>query len=357
MRKHLRPLLVAAAAVAMVPASAQAAGKTVIAGPPEEPASAPEGGDVNAFYPKKIKVAKGDTVSFEIRGFHDVYFPGRGKRAPGLVSPDSPIAGVDDAAGQPFWFNGQPRLIVTPALMGPAGDAEVDGGRAADGSGLPLDDGPPPPYEVEFTKKGSFSYFCNVHDGMKGKVTVLNKRKRVPSTSRDAAKAKKQFAKDLATLKRNDRFDGPSGANVQVGNDTKRTAFFRFFPGTQTATVGEPVKFNFAGTSGEIHNIAVGPKDYLDAQAEGIFAPDMSTTPPALVLNPIIFYPSDPPNAFPAWSPALHGNGFINTGALDTVGATPQPSQATIAFSQPGTYSYYCLIHYPDMAGTIDVTG
>ena len=55
-----------------------------------------------------------------------------------------------------------------------------------------------------------------------------------------------------------------------------------------------------------------------------------------------------------AVNPTLHGNGFWNSGALDTVSATPLPKSASVKFDTPGTYTYYCLIH-PFMRGTITV--
>ena len=49
------------------------------------------------------------------------------------------------------------------------------------------------------------------------------------------------------------------------------------------------------------------------------------------------------------------GNGYLSTGLMDTLSATPFPNKQTITFSTPGTYVYYCNIHEPDMKGTIVV--
>jgi plastocyanin len=354
LRSIHRPLIgLATLAVALTPAAAaQAAGKTVSAGPHKQVKNAPEAGDVNAYFPAKIKVAKGGTVTFKINGFHDVYFG----KAPGLVAPD-PAHPIDqkDAAGNAFWFNGQPRLTVNGSLFAKLGDGKVDGTKSVDASGLPPDEGAPPPFKVKFTKVGTYTYYCDVHPGMKGQVTVINKGKKVPSPKADLLRADVQLAKAIKTLKENDVAVTPGGSSVLVGNDTKDTALFKFF-GSPKVKVGEPVTFSMPGTSAETHNVALGPEAYLKAQSDGTFAPDASTTPPAFVLNPLVFLPSDSPSAFPAYSSTLHGNGFLNTGALDTDAATPNPAKATIAFSAPGTYTFYCLIHYPDMKGTVEVT-
>ncbi len=112
-------LLAGAAACALVPA-AQARGATVdvSAGPPVErrPAGVPRDAEVNAFFPGTVTIRQGDRVHFHFRGFHNAVFPAGGQPAPGLITTqrDRPIAGVTDAAGAPFWFNGQPRLILDP---------------------------------------------------------------------------------------------------------------------------------------------------------------------------------------------------------------------------------------------------
>jgi plastocyanin len=65
-------------------------------------------------------------------------------------------------------------------------------------------------------------------------------------------------------------------------------------------------------------------------------------------------YPSDPPGTLAALSPTLHGNGFWNSGVLDTAKATPLPTSNAVTFTTPGTYNFYCLIH-PFMHGTVVV--
>ena len=66
-------------------------------------------------------------------------------------------------------------------------------------------------------------------------------------------------------------------------------------------------------------------------------------------------YPSEPPATTATLTPLTHGNGFWNTGVMDTANATPLPSSGTVTFGAPGTYKYYCLIH-TFMHGVINVT-
>lgn len=110
--RHTRSIAAAGAIAAVLggAGTASAATKDVSAGPPLErpPAGVDRDTGVDAFYPRSIAVTTADRVRFTIRGFHNVVFPARGQRPPGLVlaDPANPLAGVLDAAGAPFWFNG-----------------------------------------------------------------------------------------------------------------------------------------------------------------------------------------------------------------------------------------------------------
>ena len=65
-------------------------------------------------------------------------------------------------------------------------------------------------------------------------------------------------------------------------------------------------------------------------------------------------YPSEPPSTTATLTPLLHGNGFWNSGLMDTSAATPLPGNNTVKFGAPGTYTYYCLVH-PFMKGEVVV--
>src|SRR3954471_421557 len=100
-------------------ATAQAATKQMYAGPPA--ATAFKLGDTktaNAFFPSKLKVNVGDSVSFVPAGFHSVHLPKKGQGAVPLIVPTGEkIAGATDAANAAFWFNGQDALSLNPAFV------------------------------------------------------------------------------------------------------------------------------------------------------------------------------------------------------------------------------------------------
>src|SRR3954470_6263628 len=210
-------LFIAAALALVVPCAAQAATKSVTIGVPAAKKAAFDklGADVNAYFPNKITIHRGDKVKFTApNGLHSVQFPAKGRAASLLISPGAPIAGIRDAAGLPYWFNGQPDLELTPSLLDVAfGKSLSYDGRQDLQSGLPFTRRP---LTVKFTKTGTFTYFCNVHSGMKGKVTVVGPGSKIPS-AKDAQAVKKQVAGALKEAKQLQTALLPKDT-IQLGN-------------------------------------------------------------------------------------------------------------------------------------------
>jgi len=92
--------------------TAQAASWQVSAGeqaPP--PKGTPKGATLNAFFPSRLMITAGDSVTFSSASFHTVTFLG-GKPPAALFTPDpakGTYSGINDAAGSPFYFNGMPK--------------------------------------------------------------------------------------------------------------------------------------------------------------------------------------------------------------------------------------------------------
>ena len=117
------------------------------------------------------------------------------------------------------------------------------------------------------------------------------------------------------------------------------------FPATLTVNAGTTVTFQMSKKSFETHTATFGPKSYLAPLAKSFTG----------AISPTAVFPSDPPVQPITLTPTSHGNGFANTGALDTDAASKQvPSSSQIDFTTPGTYHFVCLIH-PFMQGTIVV--
>jgi plastocyanin len=340
----------------IVCAGAQAATKSVTLGPSSKDGKAftKYGTDVNDFFPHSVTVRAGDSVAFLPTGFHTADFPAKGGGPLPLLTPVGTIAGENDAAGNPFWFNGLPALGFNPALGASTFGKKVayNGSKRIE-SGLPIT--ARKPMTVKFPKAGTFTYFCDVHPGMKGVVKVLGKSGKVPSAKQDAAALKKQIATDLALAKKAASAIPPAGT-VYLGNAVgKGVEFFGFLPASLSVPKGTTLTFAMPVGSAEAHTATFAPGDPQKDPSSyiGKLAGAFRGAGP---LPGAAIYPSDPPGPPVGFTSKSHGNGFWNSGVLDAVAASPPPSSNSVRFDEAGVFTYYCLIH-PFMKGTITVTG
>lgn len=312
--------------------------------------------DLDGFYAKSITIHAGDKVRWTVNGLHTVTFVPRGQAVPAFVMPDSKskVTGVKDAAGVPFWFNGQPMLDINPIAAFGTGGPSVTG-KTLVSSAVPAGSGKPKPVVFKFTKLGTFKYLCMVHPGMHGTVKVVSKSRKVPTNAQDKKTASRQF-KAAVKLGRSQAVVTPPANTIFAGHDRGDVAWLRFFPSSMTVKVGQPVTFQLS-TKREIHTVTFGPPAYTDAIQRALITPiPQSYGLPVLTLNPQAAYPSDPPSGSPLVDTgANHGNGFVNAGILDPDPATPNGSSATFTFTKAGTYPFECELH-PGMHGTITVT-
>lgn len=344
-----------------LPVAAQAATQTVYAGAPgaiikklHPPKALNQIADVNAFFPSKLTVHQGDKVQFENQGFHTVDFPKKGSPANDLIAPDgNKISGQNDAAGQAFWFNGQDELGFNPVLFRSMFGKTVSyNGKNAVESGLPTGEGKIPPLTVKFTKKGTFTYYCDVHPGMKAQIKVVAAKSKAPTKKQVAKTVVNQAKKAIKLARRLLNTKVPAGV-VEVGPSAPGgVELFTFAPSSLTIPVGTTLQFRMPAASRDDHTATTGPGNpeteptsYLGQLAGSFQSPQIAQA---------AIYPSDAPGAPASLTPSLHGNGFWNSGVLDTSSATPLPTNNSVRFSQAGTYTFYCLIH-PFMKATITV--
>jgi plastocyanin len=352
-RRCTAALVIVMGVAACTATAASAKTKVIFAGgPPPKAGQAgsvqfPAALDLNGFYRRKATIHVGDSVRwvFSRRVVHTVTFLAPGQSRPPLeqADPTHPYSGFNDSTGAPFWFHGQPSLLIPPDHAFPQGGPTTDGtGYRNSGLSAPAFQ----PYSLEFTKKGTYKYLCLVHPGMAGSVKVLPKSATIPSARADRRARIAEYAKAVKRSKKLARLK-PTGNNVVAGNDAGSVAWFRFFPATRTIKAGESVRFSIASKS-EIHTMTFGPQP----SAELVMAQPQPSGPPRLQFNPLMFLPSDP--ALPPYTGTNHGDGFLNTGIMDSNPQTPPPSSVDVTFTTPGSYLYECTIH-PGMQGTIKV--
>lgn len=282
----------------------------------------------NAFFPRTVEVAVGDTVTWEFRGFHNVAFPG-GTRLPSLE--------VMDGA----------RTAFNPQVLFPAGSRTFDG-MGYRNSGIPLEPGKPFSYSLTFTKAGTYTYACIVHPGMTGKIVVGSKAAASPAAvaqrarqEMNAALAAGQSAWKKFTTKK-------MGGEVVVpltGDLQSRYSIFRFTPQPLRVPVGTTVTWAMQDAF-EIHTVTFmsgrKPLDFVMVEPQ-------SQGPPKFVMNPKA--------AAPAGGKSYDGTGYVNSGLLFPPGAPPNlPKNYSLTFLKAGTYEYWCLVHVAEgMKGTIIV--
>ncbi len=306
------------------------------------------GAGVDNFMINRVTINVGDSVVWNAKaqanGFHTIDFPKKGGSDLPLFVPGKPVTGAKDAAGNPFWFNGQPSVGLNGVLFAPSGGTKYNGSSRVD-SGLPVNP-KQKNFKLTFTKAGVYRYFCDVHPGMIGYVVVKAKGHAVPSAKADAKTLAKEEAAYTKTAKKLDK-TSVKGNNVHLGAEGPRgVTVFAFFPGKLRVKTGTTVKFSMPLGSREVHTASFGPKAYLTNLSNSVTGP---TGP-----NPAAIYPSDRPGSI-RLNTASHGNGFANTGVLDRDNGTPQGPTSKIKFTQAGTYHFICLIH-PFMHGTVVVT-
>jgi plastocyanin len=297
--------------------------------------------DINAFFNKKTTINVGDTVSFQIAGFHDIDLPGKaGAPLPFIIPGSTLVSGVN-----PFWFNGKvPNVGINPAVLAPSKGKSYNGTKRLV-SGLPAPTGPPKPFNVKFSKAGTYKFFCDVHPGMIGTVVVKPAGKKIPTAQQDAKALAAQATSDIKAALKVAKSKLPANT-VSLGESAPGgVELFSMFPASLTVNANTVVTFQMSKDSFDTHTATFGDTKTLTGLAKGF----QGVAFPAQAV-----FPSDPTQPI-SESLTAHGNGFANTGALDTNAKSATiPSSGKIDFTQAGTYQFICLIH-PFMHGTIIV--
>jgi plastocyanin len=336
----------------LVPATAQAKTKTVDLGVPTASQAAFQnvGADVNDFFPHTTTIHVGDKVKFRSVGFHTLDIAPKHKGPLPLVAPTGQkIAGLNDADGTAFWFNGQDEVGFNPALAVDNFGKKFTYKNKRIESGLPFAPAPKP-ITVKFKKKGTVRYYCDIHPGMQGKIVVKKKHAKIPTAKQDKKRVKAQVKLALKRAKKLPTSSVPANTVYTGGSAAGGVEFFGMLPDKLTVPVGTTVKFMMSPKSFDAHTATFGgdpndPNSYLAPIAKSFEGAQ---------LDQRGVYPSEQPPSVASYSATLHGNGFWNSGVMDTSAASPLPPSNTVKFDTKGTFDFYCMIH-PFMHGQVIV--
>src|SRR5579883_845256 len=263
------------------------------------------------FYPGDITIDVGDSITWTAQGdAHVVAFLS-----------GAPVPSPED-----------------PAATAPAGGNTYDGtGVVASGlifSTPPIGAAAAPPglttsYTLTFTAPGSYIYYCLIHPGMAGKVTVQPAGTPYPKTQAqyDAESAAQETAALASGVSLADAYQVTSNVDASghttyylalgLGNGVAST--MRFLPVAVTVAPGDTVVWTntdpvlphtvtFSGPDGKL-------PDFPSAQA-----------------------------VMPAGGSSYDGSTFTNSGLVGPAG-TPTTQSYSLTFTTPGIYHYVCLIH------------
>jgi plastocyanin len=356
---------IAALGVLAVPASASAHKYTAYSGEAKTPPkSAPATTELNVFQPAKLKIRSGDKVQYLNRAFHTVSVLAKGASRPPIAvpAPGATYSGITDPQGNPFFFNGQQKFQYNPAVFGPVGSATVGDGKTHS-SGAFAPNGPQPAqYTLKFAKPGKYTVLCLLHPGMKQKVTVLKaKAKGADTDSKVRARVARESTAHYKDAAKAAKLTPSAPATVSVGAEVKNATLLTYLPQTLTVPKGTTVSFQNLAPS-EVHNFVFGPSGAGQYVQQFQAATDLFPSGPGAPnqVSPPFVYASEPPTAAGTWtySGNEYGNGFFWSPLMDTQPGDPPnglPGTEKITFDTPGTFTYFCAIHGPEMHGTVIV--
>jgi len=317
------------------------------------PAGTPKGATLDMFLPGKVTVKVGDSITFSSASFHTVAIGGK---APSVIVPDpahGKYAGITDAAGKSFYFDGLPKLIYNAQALAPSGPHAVTPGVKAS-SGILSPNGPkaaPATFTFSFPKAGTYHFYCSVHPNMKATVVVASGAA-PKSPPQVTAQALQETAAAWAKTKSEAAAAKPPAKTVYMGIGDTAT-ILAYFPSTLKIPVGTTVDFVNKSPE-EPHNITFGPKKWVRGFQNKTDLFPMGPGKPNQAA-PVIPYGSEPKGQY-SYDGTTHGNGFFATPVTADDKTTPLPRSWKVTFTKAGTFKYFCWIHGPDMSGTIVVT-
>ena len=271
---------------------------------------------VDAFLPADITIVEGDSVAYNIVGFHTVTLLS-GAEWPPLVIP------LADG-----------RLALNPDVSFPSGDPTQYNGTGIVNSGAPADEGPSEPFSVTFTVTGTYQVVCLIHPDMIGSVRVISEGGTPPETQANidgrAVGERGQLVSggtNALTAATIGMTQGPGGSTeytILAGLKEGNAEYLDFLPLSSLGIqVGDTVTWDWAKTAAP-HTVTFTSGA---TPAEALLFEPKEAGPPDLVFNPVM--------AAPSGGSTYSGTGVFNSGLL-----SGPPSTYSLTFDTPGSYQY-----------------
>ena len=188
---------------------------------------------------------------------------------------------------------------------------------------------------------GTYSYFCDVHPGMVGVVTVVSDDTPIPSAADVALQGSIELCSAIASAQAADsalEAQPATPGQVQVGSgDTGRATINQFYAFFTEVKAGESVTFTVPETSVDPHTVSWPP-----VRGQEVIPQPAEAGPPTLLLGPTL-------------SPMTQSGASVAVGDAFSSGLLEPGQSFTLTFSEPGVYPFTCNIH-PGMNGVIVVT-
>lgn len=273
------------------------------------------------FYPGDITIDVGDSITWTAQG--DAHVVAFLSGAP-LPSPEDPAA-TAPAGGSSYDGTG----VVSSGIILPA---------PPNGMSVP---GLQTSYTLTFTAPGNFIYFCLIHPGMAGKVTVQPAGTSYPKTQAqyDAESRPQEIAALAAGVQLANAYQVTSAPNdsghttwqLALGLGNGYVSSLRFLPVSLAISAGDTVVWT--------NTDPVQPHTVSFPGADGKL-PDFPSAEAIM----------------PAGGSTYDGSAFTNSGLVGPAG-TPANQPYSLTFTTPGIYNYVCLIHRDlGQVGTIVVS-
>ncbi|HEU5034299.1 MAG TPA: hypothetical protein VFT62_06015 [Mycobacteriales bacterium] len=375
-----------AAALVAVPTSAGAAGaQTLTVGVGGDSQISGIGFEGMRFDAPPLQVHKGDTITFEFRGFHtatllpDDVSAGDWRAqhmAPGgdyaLIQPDA------DDTPSAFEFNKTAILPSDPTCGAPTAACTYDGSSVVN-SGLPIQ-AQSFTVTINDTAGKTFWVICLLHGMMQQRITVVPDGQPTTTQSAIDSYAKTTMARDrdeaaalIPKLEKRTSHTTSSGVKVwdaYGGFDGDGWGLDAMFPGTLRIHKGDRVRWHFAQLMGNIHTVtfperAAGNFSNLDFAGQNIKCEaDPTDTPPD--APPPTFCSTGIQNLefelraqaiVPVGSHRYAGKGLFSSGVKGAeVGNTTPWTLRFVHRSGKHGFHYACNVHGTMMSGRVIVS-